>query len=212
MRALGRFRPQTRAADSPAQAAGREPESGLGIIAFDDVGPWPIVLVARNPVGAVPFFIDDDAVLAQAVEGHVNVAARFQRRRTAQDRVAVEKGQGHEQAREELGTDIAGQGIRPGLQGPRYGQGQGAFRRFISDALFIKEFIIRRQRPFGQAAVAGKSNLIAAEDGDGNEEAQGRSRFIGIDGQRLALRLQAALDAIGSPSGMRRYDRCNGGT
>ena len=160
------------------------------------------MLIARNPIGAVPFFIDDDAVLAQAVEGHVDIAGRFQRRRTAQDRVAVEKGQGHEQAREELRADVAGQGIRPGLQGPRYGQGQGAFRRFISDALFIKEFIIWRQRPFGQTAFAGKGDFIAAENGDGNEEAQGRSRFIGIDGQRLALRLQAALDAIGSPAGM----------
>ena len=93
----------------------RKPESSLRIIAFDDVSPGPIVLVARNPVGAILFFLNDDAVLAQAVEGHVNIAGRFQRCRTAQDRVAIEEGQGHEQARKELGTDVAGQRIRSRL-------------------------------------------------------------------------------------------------
>ena len=112
---LGRLRPQARTADGPTQAACRKPESSLRIIAFDDVSPGPIVLVARNPVGAILFFLNDDAVLAQAVEGHVNIAGRFQRCRTAQDRVAIEEGQGHEQARKELGTDVAGQRIRSRL-------------------------------------------------------------------------------------------------
>ena len=113
--ALRRLRPQARAADGPAQTAGREPESGLRIIAFDDVSPGTIVLIARNPVEAILFFFNDDAVLAQAVEGHVDIAGRFQRCRTAQDRVAIEEGQGHEQARKELGTDVAGQRIRSRL-------------------------------------------------------------------------------------------------
>ena len=113
--ALRRLWPQARAADGPAQTAGREPESGLRIIAFDDVSPGPIVLVARNPVEAILFFLNDDTVLAQAVEGHVDITGRFQRCRTAQDRVAIEEGQGHEQARKELGTDVAGQRIRSRL-------------------------------------------------------------------------------------------------
>lgn len=97
--ALRRVLAKAGAADGPAQGPCREPEGGLRVIPFDGVRSRPVGLIAGDAVRTVPFFIDDDAVLAQAIDGHVDVARRFQRRRAAKARIAVEEGQGHEQAR-----------------------------------------------------------------------------------------------------------------
>ena len=127
--------------DVLAQPVGDEPEGRLTEVGLDREGlalGQAVALRAGDAPAAVGAHggieVDTQAEAAEHVEGQADIVQRRQRRRQLQRRVAVEQGQGHQQARDELRGLVARDAVVAGLDAARQLQRQAAPRLGLGPA------------------------------------------------------------------------------
>ena len=165
-----------------AQECGGKPEGGVGPVPLDGQIPVAVRLVPRHPEAPVPVVLRRDAELGQGVQGHVHIAPALQR--GGEDKLAVplQQGEGVEQAGDELGGHVAGQGIDTGRQPPLHGE-HSVFQR-PGDPLLRKEAEIGLLRPLHEPPVAGEPAAPLEGQGHGDQKPQSGARLAAVHNLR----------------------------
>ena len=174
------------------QGTGAQEHRALAPVPGQGAPRGPVALIPGDAPGIGAGFLQADAAIGQALQGHADVPGGFHRRGHREGGVPRQQGQGIEHAGDELAGHVPGEGIVPRAQAAPQGEQCALGRAFPAAgyAAGLQDGIIGLQGALPQTAAHEEAAALPQGQGQGDQKAQGGAALpavhAGGEGRRAA--------------------------